>query len=87
MKTTVKKIGDELIIPIPDNLAHHMGISTGTPITIEINNGSLVATVNCSQERKSPTLKEMIAMCDLNAPSHPDLVAFDGAPATGKELL
>jgi hypothetical protein len=34
-----------------------------------------------------PSLREMLARCDLNVERHPDLVSFEAAPPKGLEII
>jgi DNA-binding phage protein len=44
-------------------------------------------TETASNARHEPTLREMIAKCDLSADRHPDSVNFEKAQVEGKENI
>jgi antitoxin component of MazEF toxin-antitoxin module len=86
METVVKKFGNSLGVSLPASLREGRNIDVGSHVDIVESDSDLVITVR-GNKKKVPSLKEMLAQCDLSAERHPDLVAFESAPAVGQETL
>lgn len=84
METIVKRFGNSLGVSLPASLREGRNIDVGTRVEIVESNMDLVITVRGSK-KKVPSLKEMLAQCDLTSERHPDLVAFESSPLVGHE--
>lgn len=86
METIVKKFGNSLGVSLPASLREGRNIDVGTRVEIVESDTDLVITVR-GNKKKVPSLKEMLAQCDLSAERDPDLIAFESSPPVGKEAF
>lgn len=86
METIVKKFGNSLGVSLPASLREGRNIGIGTRVDIVESEFDLVITVR-GNKKKVPSLKEMLAQCDLTSERHPDLVAFESSPPVGQESI
>lgn len=86
METIVKKFGNSLGVLLPACLREGRNITVGTRVNIIESGSDLVITVR-GNRKKVPSLKDMLAQCDLNSDSPLDLVAFESSPPVGQEVI
>lgn len=86
METIVKKLGNSLGVLLPASLRKGCNIEVGSRVEVVESGSDLVITVR-GNKKKVPSLKEMLAQCDLNSDIPPDLAAFESSPPVGREVI
>jgi antitoxin component of MazEF toxin-antitoxin module len=75
-KTSIKKYGSGLCLPLPKKVANEMGWTAGTSIQIEVNDAGLHVTRDKRSKLFPFTEEELIANC-APAGFHDHLLASD----------
>ncbi|KAA3514387.1 AbrB/MazE/SpoVT family DNA-binding domain-containing protein [Agrobacterium rosae] len=84
--TKIRRQGGAAVMTIPPALLKLMGTEIGSEMTLEIDNGNLVASpVNTQKKRYS--LAELLEGAEEMAALNADASAWDAAPRVGKEAL
>ena len=86
MQTSVlRKVGGSVMLSLPLALLDRLGLSAGSEVGIDIENGRLV--VQAPPKKRKYTLSELLAQCDYtDGPSDEDL-AWDRMKPAGREIL
>ncbi|WP_320202869.1 AbrB/MazE/SpoVT family DNA-binding domain-containing protein [Agrobacterium rosae] len=84
--TKIRRQGGAAVMTIPPALLKLMGTEIGSEMTLEIDNGNLVASpVNTQKKRYS--LAELLEGAEEMAALNADASAWDAAPRVGREAL
>ncbi|MFA7268963.1 MAG: AbrB/MazE/SpoVT family DNA-binding domain-containing protein [Sterolibacterium sp.] len=84
METSIRKLGNSAGIILPAALLRSLKFEVGQTIEIEVEDGRLVVT---PKMRKRYTAAELNAQCNPRAPMPEDIVAWEGVPMVGTEVL
>lgn len=84
MDLAIRKLGNSAGIILPQPVLKSLGLTVGQHVSAETQDGRLVLT---PATRKRYTLSELLAQCDRNAVTPPDVADWDNAPAVGKEVI
>jgi antitoxin component of MazEF toxin-antitoxin module len=85
MTVTLKKLGGNLVIPIPARIAHNLGLADGTRLEINVEDGVLRMRSRSRRPRRSMT--EIVAQMRTNKRKRPaDHQTIRNDSAVGKEV-
>ncbi|UHS55993.1 AbrB/MazE/SpoVT family DNA-binding domain-containing protein [Agrobacterium vaccinii] len=84
--TKIRRQGGAAVMTIPPALLKLMGTEIGSEMTLEIDNGILVASPVTTQKKRY-SLEELLEGADEMAELNVEASAWDAAPRVGKEAL
>ena len=84
--TRIRRQGGAAVMTIPPALLKMLGLEIGAQLTLEVDNGALVASP-VRQEKKRFTLAELREGADEVAALNASAREWDEAPPVGKEAL
>ncbi|SNB77344.1 MULTISPECIES: AbrB/MazE/SpoVT family DNA-binding domain-containing protein [unclassified Agrobacterium] len=84
--TRIRRQGGAAVMTIPPALLKMLGLEIGEQLTLEVDNGALVASP-VRQEKKRFTLAELLEGADEVATLNASAREWDEAPPVGKEAL
>ncbi|MCZ7449996.1 AbrB/MazE/SpoVT family DNA-binding domain-containing protein [Agrobacterium rhizogenes] len=84
--TRIRRQGGAAVMTIPPALLKMLGLEIGEQLTLEVDNGALVASP-VRQEKKHFTLAELLEGADEVAALNASAREWDEAPPIGKEVL
>jgi antitoxin ChpS len=83
--TSLRKVGGSAMIAIPPSIINMMNLHIGENVSLELNSSN--AIVIKPLQRKKPTLNDLLAQCDVNAPMPAPDAEWDTLRPVGNELL
>ena len=84
--TKIRRQGGAAVMTIPPALLKMLGLEIGEQLTLEVDNGALVASP-VRPEKKRFTLAELLEGAEEVAALNARERAWDAAPPVGKEAL
>jgi antitoxin ChpS len=81
----IDKWGNSAALRLTADVLKEARLKVGTPVLIEVTPDGVLLKADLRVRR--PTLTEMLAACDLNAPMPADLAGWDDNSPVGSELL
>ncbi len=84
--TRIRRQGGAAVMTIPPALLKMLGLEIGEQLTLEVDNGALVASP-VRKEKKRFTLAELLEGADEVAALNAGAREWDEAPPVGKEAL
>jgi antitoxin ChpS len=83
--TSLRKVGGSAMIAIPPSIINMLNLHIGENVSLELNSSN--AIVIKPLQRKKPTLNDLLAQCDVNAPMPAPDTEWDTLRPVGNELL
>lgn len=82
MEVVLRKMGNSTALVMPPSVLRSLRVGVGRSLILDItSDGTIVLT-----PKQKFVLTEMIAQCDLNAPTPADIGSWDGLGPNGKEI-
>ncbi len=85
MKTNIRKIGNSSGLILPAIILKKLNLSEGDEIDVSESGNKIVITPKKMKPKYS--LKELLALCDLNAPMPNAVKEWDDIQPVGRESL
>jgi antitoxin component of MazEF toxin-antitoxin module len=82
IETKARKLGKNIVVPIPPAIAQHLGIRVGTPILVRELNAKVVVSRLARRRRR---LSEILRSCRRKFPAGNPHGQIDFGPAVGNE--
>ena len=80
--TNLRKVGGSVMLAVPPALLDVLQLGVGAKVGLAVDNGRLIVAPST---RPRYSLDELLAQCDLNAPT-PSLDWWDDAKPVGQEV-
>jgi antitoxin ChpS len=77
----LRKVGGSVMLALPPTILEAVGLTAGTPVTVEVKGRSLVI----EPRRPRYTLNELLAQCNPRARRSKEDQEWLDAPAAGRE--
>lgn len=77
--------GNSAALRLTADVLKEARLKVGTPIEIEVTEAGVLLKAQARPKR--PSLRDMLAACNPNAPMPADLAIWEHEPAEGQELL
>lgn len=83
MELTVRKMGNSVGVTFPSAVVKDLGLEVGQAMALSARGGKLVLV---PKKVARPTLAELLAMCDPDAPALPVDAVWEHAKPVGTEV-
>lgn len=83
-RTKLRKVGGSVMLAVPPPLLDILELQAGATVGVTVEDDRLVIV---AERRPSYTLDELLAACDPSSEPAVEDLAWDQAPAVGRELI
>ena len=84
-EVTLRRVGRDLILPIPHAYEKALGLSEGGRLSVSIANGKIVACARHAVQLRY-RIEDLLMQCDVDAPVSRDDADWMLTPSVGREF-